>query len=110
MVELYLHSPICLHGIMRNYIIKYRDNFYEAVYDLMHKANFLVFTSHSVPRRKKIRHILLILEPEMKGSEHGSAFVSCSALTFVCQLRNESGLLLFTLFMEFVKGARRRSI
>jgi hypothetical protein len=27
MVELYLHSPICLHGIVRKYILKYRDNF-----------------------------------------------------------------------------------
>jgi hypothetical protein len=27
MVELYLHSPICVHDIVLNYIIKYRDNF-----------------------------------------------------------------------------------
>jgi hypothetical protein len=27
MGELYLHSPICLHGIALNYIIKYRDRF-----------------------------------------------------------------------------------
>jgi hypothetical protein len=26
-VELHLHSPICLHGIVLSYIIKYRDNF-----------------------------------------------------------------------------------
>jgi hypothetical protein len=32
MVELYLHSPICLYGIVRNYIIKYRDNFTFTVY------------------------------------------------------------------------------
>jgi hypothetical protein len=27
MVELYLHSPILLHGMVLNYIIKYWDNF-----------------------------------------------------------------------------------
>jgi hypothetical protein len=27
MVELYLQSSICLHSIVLNYIIKYRDNF-----------------------------------------------------------------------------------
>jgi hypothetical protein len=26
-VEIYLHFPICLHGTVLNYIIKYRDNF-----------------------------------------------------------------------------------
>jgi hypothetical protein len=26
-VELYLHSPICLHGIVLNNIIKYKDHF-----------------------------------------------------------------------------------
>jgi hypothetical protein len=27
MVELYLHSPMCIHGILLNYVIEYRDNF-----------------------------------------------------------------------------------
>jgi hypothetical protein len=27
MMELYFHSPICLHDIVLNYIFKYRDNF-----------------------------------------------------------------------------------
>jgi hypothetical protein len=27
MVELYFYSPICLHGVVVNYISKYRDNF-----------------------------------------------------------------------------------
>jgi hypothetical protein len=27
MVELYLHTPIYLHGIVRKYVIKHRDNF-----------------------------------------------------------------------------------
>jgi hypothetical protein len=27
MVELYLHSPYALHGIVLNYIIKYKDIF-----------------------------------------------------------------------------------
>jgi hypothetical protein len=27
MVELYLHFPICLHWVVLNSIIKYRDNF-----------------------------------------------------------------------------------
>jgi hypothetical protein len=26
-LELYLHSPTCPHGIVLNYIIKYKDNF-----------------------------------------------------------------------------------
>jgi hypothetical protein len=31
MMELYLHSPICLCGIVLNYIMKFRDNFTSAV-------------------------------------------------------------------------------
>jgi hypothetical protein len=31
MMELYLHSPICLRGLMLNYIVKFRDNFTSAV-------------------------------------------------------------------------------
>jgi hypothetical protein len=27
MVELYLHSPMCLHGVVLNYTIRYRNNF-----------------------------------------------------------------------------------
>jgi hypothetical protein len=27
MMELYLHSPMCIHGLMLNYIIKYWGNF-----------------------------------------------------------------------------------
>jgi hypothetical protein len=26
--ELYLHSPICFHGVMFSYIVKYNDNFF----------------------------------------------------------------------------------
>jgi hypothetical protein len=26
-VDLYLHSPICIHGIVLNYVINYKDNF-----------------------------------------------------------------------------------
>jgi hypothetical protein len=31
-----------------------------------------------------------------------SVFVSCSALTFMCQLRSESTLLMLTLFIKFM--------
>jgi hypothetical protein len=40
MVELYLHSKICLHGVVPNYIIKYRDNF------ALPFSNFFLKTRH----------------------------------------------------------------
>jgi hypothetical protein len=44
MVELYLHSPMCLHGIVLSYIIKYRDNFtfFASYFLIFQVSNFYV--------------------------------------------------------------------
>jgi hypothetical protein len=32
-VDLYIRTPICLHGIVLNYVVKHRDNFTYAFYE-----------------------------------------------------------------------------
>jgi hypothetical protein len=54
MVELYLHSPICLHGIELNYIIRYRDFTFTSLFSFTFR--FRPFISRNTKEVKEIRN------------------------------------------------------
>jgi hypothetical protein len=66
-VELYLHSPICLHGIVLNYMIKYRDHFTFIHYSLssyyptrynLHNADVV---KQSTERKRNVMWLAFVL-------------------------------------------------
>jgi hypothetical protein len=54
-------------------------------------------------RRYLWSNMLLFLEPEFNDDKRDSLFVSCSALFFMCQLRNGNAMLLLTFLWSLLK-------
>jgi hypothetical protein len=63
MMEPYLHSPICLHRLVLNYIIKYRDNFTFYYTELCTGSGNYIFESQGEPHFSIHSCFPLLLQP-----------------------------------------------